>query len=77
VTGGAVNYPDGLTEAAIDALIAEVDAVLAASPVSSCALLAGAAAERRRRRLCRQAVVPLVRALPVAWPVSGPDGEAA
>jgi hypothetical protein len=70
---GPCNYPDGLSERALDALIAEVDAVLAASPVPTSALLDGTAAERRRRRMSRRAVASVVRALPV----SGSDGEAA
>jgi len=74
----STNYPDGLTECAVDALISEVDAVLAASPVATSALLDGTAADRRDRRMSRQAVASVVRALPVARPVCGPDeGEAA
>lgn len=38
------NYPDGLTEGAVDALIADVDAEVAASPVPTSRLLAGTAA---------------------------------
>jgi hypothetical protein len=76
--GEQPSWPDGLNESAVDALIAEVDAVLAASPGPTSALVDGTAAERRRRRLSRRAVAAVVRAMPVTRPVSGADeGEAA
>lgn len=70
---GRLHYPDGLTEGALDALIAEVDAMLMASPVPTSRLLSGAAAERYRRRVSRRAVASVVRALPL----TSADGEAA
>ena len=48
-------WPDGLTESVVDALIAEVDAVLVRAPMLTSALVSGATAERRRRRTSRRA----------------------
>jgi hypothetical protein len=60
-TEGQDNYsPDGLNEAAIDVLIAEVDAELADMPAPTSRLLDGVAAVRWERRevtrLTRQTV---------------------
>jgi hypothetical protein len=56
--------PDGLDEAAIDALIAETDAVLAVAPVPTSRLIDGPAVARRCRRIERRALAA-VRVLPV------------
>lgn len=59
------HHPDGLALAAINALIREVYAELAAAPEPTSALLDRSAAERRHRRMERQTADDLDRALPV------------
>lgn len=69
--------PDGLTEQLVDALLIEVDAVVAAQPGPTSALLDGSAAERRRCRMERRAVAAVIRALPACGGASGPAGREA
>jgi type VI protein secretion system component VasF len=76
-TGSVSFSPDGLTEQVIDALLKEVDAVLADAPRPTSALLNGSAAERRRRRMAHRAMAAVVRALPACRGGSGPDGQEA
>lgn len=57
--------PDGLGEAAIEALIAEVTTQTAEAPEATSALIDGSAAERRRRRIERRVLAGVVRSLPV------------
>lgn len=74
-----VYFPDGLTEPAIDVLLAEVDDELATdgrvmTTRLRCSLIEGRAAHRGHRRV----VGEVLRALPLHLPVSGlVDGEAA
>lgn len=66
----APNYPDGLDEAAIDALINEVASDLGVAP----ALLGGGPAIKRRgRRTTRRMLVGTVRVLHVRRRVSVSD----
>ena len=69
-------WPDGLDVDAIDAVIAEVSADLAAEPPP--VLLPGGSA-RRDRREARRSMAAVVRSLPVRRPTPHlePDGEAA
>jgi hypothetical protein len=59
------HVPDGLDEAAVDVLIADVYEEIAGHPAPTSALLDGSAAERRRRRMARRAMAAVVRSLPV------------
>lgn len=59
------HFPDGLDEAAVNALIAEMEGNTAEAPEATSALLDGSAAERRRRRIERRAIAAVVRRLPV------------
>ena len=69
--------PDGLSEAVIDALIAEVADELADLPSATSALLDGSALKRRDRREERRALGGTVRVLRVSAPVFGPMGNEA
>jgi hypothetical protein len=74
--GSPPNYPDGLTQAIIDALIAEVDAV--AQPVRRVPPLFADrdAAWRRECRNVHRAFARVTRSLPLVVPVVT-DGEVA
>jgi hypothetical protein len=61
--GSGGHFPDGLDEVAIDGLIAEVDRLAVAVPVSA-ALLDGSAVQRRGRRIERRVLADVVRLLP-------------
>jgi hypothetical protein len=63
---GPPNYPDGLTQAVIDALLTEVDAV--ARPVRRMPPLFADrdAALRRERRYANRALARVARSMPVA-----------
>lgn len=61
----AAFSPDGLTEAAITALIAEVDEELAELPPATSALLDGTARKRRDRRVVERVLGGRVRVLRV------------
>lgn len=71
------NYPDGLTRPVIDALIAEVDAVV--RPVGRVPPLFADrdAALRRERRRANRALARVARSLPLVVPVVADGGEAA
>lgn len=71
------NYPDGLTLAVIDVLIAEVDAV--ARPVRRVPPLFADRDEalRRERRRAHHALARVARSLPLVEPVAADGGEAA
>lgn len=58
------HVPDGLDEAAIDRLIAEVAVEVAGAAGPTSALIDGSAAQRRRRRIERRALTTVVRSLP-------------
>lgn len=74
-TGG--HYPDGLTDQAIDRLLAEVEREVVEVPVATSALVDGSAAERRRRRIEHRILTAVVRSLPTRPAMSGAAGEAA
>jgi hypothetical protein len=59
------HVPDGLDEAAVDVLIADVYEEIAGRPAPTSALVDGSAAERRRRRMARRALDTVVRSLPM------------
>jgi hypothetical protein len=69
--------PDGLSEAVIDALIAEVADELADMPSATSALLDRSALKRRDRREERRALGGTVRVLRVSAPLVGPMGNEA
>lgn len=71
------NYPDGLTLAVIDALIAEVDAV--ARPVRRVPPLFAGRDEvlRRERRRAHRALARVAQSLPLVEPGVTDGGEAA
>jgi len=71
------NYPDGLTVAVIDALVAEVDAVV--RPVRGVPPLFADRDEvlRRERRRAHRALARVARSLPLGEPVGADGGEAA
>jgi hypothetical protein len=71
------NYPDGLTLAVIEALVAEVDAV--ARPVHRVPrpFADRDAALRRERRRASRALTRVVRSLPPLTPSTAEGGEAA
>ena len=58
------HVPDGLDEAAIDRLIAEVAIEVAEAAEPTSELIDGSAAQRRRRRIERRALTAVVRSLP-------------
>ncbi|MDQ2582600.1 hypothetical protein [Saccharothrix yanglingensis] len=69
---------DGLTEDAIDALIAQAADEVADLPPATSALLDGSALRRRDRREERRTLGGTVRVLRTFVPLSGPmDNEAA
>jgi hypothetical protein len=70
------NYPDGLTQAVIDALVTEVDAL--ARPVHRVPPLFADrdAVLRRERRRTHRALARVARSLPLVVPVVA-DGEQA
>lgn len=71
------NYPDGLTLVVIDALVAEVDAVV--RPVRRVPALFADRDEvlRRERRRAHRALARMTRSLPLVVPVASDGGEAA
>jgi hypothetical protein len=71
------NYPDGLTQALIDALLTEVDA--AERPVRQVPPLFADrdAASRRARRQMNRAAAQVTRSSPLIAPVVAADEEAA
>jgi hypothetical protein len=72
------HVPDGLDEAAVDVLIADVYEEIAGCPVPTSALVDGSAAERRRRRMARRAMAGVVRSLPLRQRRCAPgEGEVA
>ncbi|WP_232376276.1 hypothetical protein [Amycolatopsis aidingensis] len=76
--GPAVVYPDGLTEADVDALLDEVDRELAAEHrVASVRVSHDFADPRQARRVARRAERAVLRSLPARLDVADLDGEAA
>lgn len=73
----AGSSPDRLSEAAIDALIAEVADELADVPTATSALLDGSAREQRDRRVVQRRLGGMVRVLRVHDHVSVPTGTEA
>jgi hypothetical protein len=69
--------PDGLDEAAIDALIAEVADELADQAPATSALLTGVASVRRDRRDVQRTLGGTVRVLRVHGQTSAPSGTEA
>ncbi len=60
----ALSYPDGLSEAVVDAWLAEMNSAVVPVRRPSAALLDGSALERRERREARRAMSAVVRVLP-------------
>jgi hypothetical protein len=70
-------YPDGLTAAAIDALLSEMEGHQSTAVRLTSALLDGSAVLRRERREARRAIGAVVRALPARRVHTVPAGEVA
>ncbi|MFZ0117877.1 MAG: hypothetical protein WAN20_07470 [Pseudonocardiaceae bacterium] len=70
------HHPDGLTEQNIDALLRELDTVMA-KPRPTSALMDGTDAQRRHRRQARRYGAAVARAWPARAAADDPGGWAA